>query len=63
MLDYLYSSHDMNGVIAYWGNELAGVEPVDSMNMVDICPTILHAMGLPLPDDLDGRVLESVLDH
>ena len=53
--DYLFSSHDMTGVVAYWGNGLTGVEPADSMNLVDICPTILHAMGLPLPDDLDGR--------
>ena len=55
VLDYLFSYHEMTGVIAYWGNGLAGVEPVDSMHLVDICPTILHAMGLPMPDDLDGR--------
>ena len=55
VMDYLIATHEVTGVVAYWGNHSAGVGPVDSMNLVDICPTILHAMGLPIPNDLDGR--------
>ena len=55
VMGYLIAYHEMTGVVAYWGGGLAGVEPVDAMNLVDICPTILHAMGLPIPNDLDGR--------
>ncbi len=28
---------------------------------MDLAPTILHLMGLPVPDDMDGRVLTSAL--
>ena len=55
VMDYLIATHEVTGVVAYWGNHLASVKPVDAMNLVDICPTILHAMDLPLPDNLDGR--------
>ena len=56
LLEYPIAQHEMTGVVAYWGGtSAAGVEPVNSMNLVDICPTILHAMDLPIPDDLDGR--------
>jgi predicted AlkP superfamily phosphohydrolase/phosphomutase len=29
-------------------------------NIMDVAPTILYAMGLPIPDDMDGRVLEEI---
>ena len=29
--------------------------------ILDLTPTILHLMGLPVPDDMDGRVLTSAL--
>jgi arylsulfatase A-like enzyme len=28
---------------------------------MDLAPTILHLMGLAVPDDMDGRVLTSAL--
>jgi predicted AlkP superfamily phosphohydrolase/phosphomutase len=36
-----------------------GVQPgtIEGANIVDLAPTALHAMGLPVPDDMDGRVL------
>ena len=30
---------------------------IEQANIVDLAPTALHAMGLPVPDDMDGRVL------
>jgi arylsulfatase A-like enzyme len=30
---------------------------IEGANIVDLAPTALHAMGLPVPDDMDGRVL------
>ena len=28
--------------------------------MVDLAPTILYSMGMPIPDDMDGRVLVEI---
>ena len=30
--------------------------------MLDIAPTVLHLLGIPVPGDMDGRVLTEVLD-
>ena len=27
---------------------------------MDVAPTILYAMGIPVPDDMDGRVLTDI---
>lgn len=47
----------MNGILLLWG---PGVKPgavVQGTSLFDITPTVLHALGLPIPDDMDGRVL------
>jgi arylsulfatase A-like enzyme len=35
---------------------------LDSAQILDLTPTILHAMGEPVPRDLDGRVLTEAFD-
>ncbi|MBU0493079.1 MAG: alkaline phosphatase family protein [Chloroflexi bacterium] len=56
------SHHRMNGIFFAYG---AGVRPglrVEDAHILDLAPTILHVMGLPVPADMDGRVLEEVLE-
>jgi len=36
------------------GVRLSGAE------IIDIAPTVLHAMGLPVPDDMEGQVLRGL---
>jgi predicted AlkP superfamily phosphohydrolase/phosphomutase len=31
-------------------------------DLMDIAPTVLHLLGVPVPDDMDGRVLAELLD-
>jgi len=51
--------HHSLGTFAAVGPHIApGV--VVRASIVDIAPTILYAMGQPIPDDMDGRVLEEV---
>ena len=35
---------------------------LDAPSLADVLPTALHLLGVPLPDDLDGRVVEEALD-
>ncbi|NQT19595.1 MAG: hypothetical protein HQ592_07815 [Planctomycetes bacterium] len=30
---------------------------LEKAEIIDIAPTVLHLMGLPIPEDMDGRVL------
>jgi arylsulfatase A-like enzyme len=34
---------------------------IEGARILDLAPTILHMMGLPVPDDMDGRVLTEAL--
>jgi len=58
--DYLQGRHCPEGVFLAVG---AGIEPgnqVQGASVFDLVPTILNALDLPLPDDLDGRPLAEV---
>ncbi|MEZ5330492.1 MAG: alkaline phosphatase family protein [Thermoanaerobaculia bacterium] len=50
------SDPDADGVFVLWAQ---GTSPgtLDRAELVDVMPTLLYALGLPLPRDLDGRVL------
>lgn len=55
------SSHRMNGIVLGQG---AGVKPAGRFKgarLIDLAPTILHLLGLPVPVDMDGRVLREIL--
>ena len=42
-----------------------GITPgvkVQGVRIVDISPTVLHAAGVPLPNDIDGRVVQQAID-
>jgi predicted AlkP superfamily phosphohydrolase/phosphomutase len=53
-------THRMNGIFLAYG---ATVHPgvVEDARILDLAPTILHLMGLPIPEHMDGRVLQEIL--
>jgi predicted AlkP superfamily phosphohydrolase/phosphomutase len=56
-------NHRHNGVFLIQG---AGLKhPVDGFcpKLVDVAPTLLHLLGLPVPSDMDGRVLEEIFEN
>ena len=34
----------------------------NEVNIWDVAPTILHILGLPIPQDMDGKVLNEIFD-
>ncbi|MCX7012266.1 MAG: alkaline phosphatase family protein [Candidatus Sumerlaeota bacterium] len=56
--------HRPDGILLTIGPSFRrGGSPVEGARMIDIAPTVLHAFGLPVPDDMDGRVLETLFDE
>ena len=52
--------HRHNGVVFLKGEGVKTTLPKFSPYLIDMAPTVLHALGLPVPTDMDGRVLEEI---
>jgi predicted AlkP superfamily phosphohydrolase/phosphomutase len=53
--------HRMNGVFMAIGKHIKPGFQVEGAGLEDIAPTLLHTMGFPVPEDMDGSVLTSIL--
>jgi predicted AlkP superfamily phosphohydrolase/phosphomutase len=59
---YRYSGmHRDQGMLLMRGPQVAAGAPVRGAAIQDMAPTVLHAMGLPIPADMDGRPLLDLL--
>jgi len=54
--------HRRHGVLIAWGRDIRSGEHLASARIHDLAPTILHLLGLRVPDDMDGRVLTRALE-
>ena len=54
--------HRMNGVFLAWGPHVRRSERLEGAAMIDVAPTVLYTLGLPVPDNMEGRVLAEVLE-
>ena len=55
------AQHRMDGVLAVHGPGIRSGERLEDVRIEDVAPTVYHLLGMDVPDDLDGRVLESAL--
>jgi predicted AlkP superfamily phosphohydrolase/phosphomutase len=53
--------HRREGVFFACGPAIAAGSTPRSANLCDIAPTVLQLLGVPIPADVDGRVLEEIL--
>lgn len=54
--------HRMGGVWMAHGPGIAAGAHIDGAAIRDVTPTVLHAMGEPVPDDMDGEVLSGCFE-
>jgi predicted AlkP superfamily phosphohydrolase/phosphomutase len=50
--------HSMDGVFAAAGPAVEAVGEVTGADVMDVTPTALHLLGFPIPEDVDGGVLD-----
>ena len=55
--------HRMNGVFLGLGPGFGRGRRIDPLSILDIAPTVLYLLGLPIPRAMDGRIAETALDE
>lgn len=55
--------HRVNGIFVAHGPSIRGGVKIEGAKICDISPTILRIFGLPVPTDMDGRVLEEIFEE
>jgi predicted AlkP superfamily phosphohydrolase/phosphomutase len=55
-------SHRDHGILILSGQGIVQGMPIREPGMLDLTPTALHIVGVPVPDLVDGRVLSEALD-
>jgi len=54
--------HSMDGTFIAYGPDIAKGVEIQNARIYDVAPTILHLFQLPVPTDMDGRVLLEIFD-
>ena len=54
-------THRPNGIFIAHGPDVRQGLAVEPLNLLDITPLLLHLLGLPVPEDLEGRVPSEIL--
>jgi len=54
-------SHRDDGIFLALGPAIQSQAETQKANITDVAPTILHLAGVPIPKEMDGRVLEEIL--
>jgi len=64
MLHAMFTQHRHGppGIIAMAGGPVKKGQRITEAHVLDVFPTILHLLGLPVPADADGRVLVEALE-
>ncbi len=57
--DTSFGTHRFEGILMAYGSDIRAGE-VTGARLVDIAPTLLNVLGLPINDDMDGCVLKDI---
>jgi len=58
----LSGHHRLDGVLIMAGGGVKSGTHLDNASIMDLTPTILHVLGQPVPEELDGRVLSEAFE-
>lgn len=50
-------THRMDGIFFLMGDGVASGHCTENPRIIDVAPTLLYMLGLPVPDNMDGRVV------
>lgn len=53
-------THRLNGMFVAFGKKVRKDTVINGAHIADVAPTILFAMGQPIPEEMDGKVLTDI---
>lgn len=56
-------SHRKEGMLILYGKSFKKSQRIENINVMDICPTILSYLGLPIGKEMDGKVIDSFVEE
>jgi len=59
--DFTPALHRMNGILLMEGDIIKQDFKIEEAGIIDLAPTILYLLGIPIPNDTDGKVLTSCI--
>lgn len=63
--DFLEGRHRPTGIFVAAGPDICRGEEgqLEGVRIIDVAPTVLYALGLPIPEDMDGRPLLEIFSQ
>jgi predicted AlkP superfamily phosphohydrolase/phosphomutase len=62
VLSKLSGVHRMDGIIVAQGPHVRRSTHIEGAGIIDVAPTILYMLGMPIPSDMDGKPLMSLFE-
>jgi predicted AlkP superfamily phosphohydrolase/phosphomutase len=56
------ATHRLDGVFAVYGGPVRRGQEIAGARIIDVAPTVLYLLGLPIPEDMDGQPLLQAFD-
>lgn len=49
--------HRKNGILIMYGEHIQSGTTLDDAKLIDLAPTVLYTQGIPIPKEMDGKIL------
>lgn len=57
---FRFGNHKMHGILIAEGRNIKSKEIINNAELIDIAPTVLYLLGIPVPREMDGGVLTNI---
>ncbi len=63
VLSHLSGVHRMDGIILAQGPHVRRNAKIEGAGIIDVAPTVMYALGMPIPSDMDGKPLTEIFEE
>ena len=62
VISKLSGVHRMDGILLAQGPHIRRNARIEGAGIIDVAPTVMYALGLPIPTDMDGKPLAGLFE-